>query len=84
MSQDKIEFEKNHTSGGNEHCRGKIVTKRNDSWLNAPQHLQLQRWRANWDIQVIDHYACVEYLTKYAAKVVTLVKTGIQFCYKSR
>ncbi|CAB4012614.1 Hypothetical predicted protein [Paramuricea clavata] len=26
-------------------------------------------WRANCDIQVvIDHYACVEYLTKYAAK----------------
>lgn len=31
--------------------------------------MQLQGWRANCDIQVvIDHYACVEYLTKYAAK----------------
>jgi hypothetical protein len=29
----------------------------------------LQGWRANCDIQVvIDHYGCVEYLTKYAAK----------------
>lgn len=31
--------------------------------------MQPQGWRANCDIQVvIDHYACVEYLTKYAAK----------------
>ena len=50
-------------------CRAKIVTKRNDSRLNTHQHLQLQGWRANCDIQlVIDHYACVEYLTKYAVK----------------
>ncbi len=49
--------------------RAKIVTKRNDSRLNTHQRLQLQGWRANCDIQVvIDHYACVEYLTKYAAK----------------
>jgi hypothetical protein len=45
------------------------VTKRNDSRLNNHQRLQLQGWRGNCDIQVvIDHYACVEYLTKYAAK----------------
>ncbi len=45
------------------------MTKRNDSRLNNHQHLQLQGWRANCDIQVvIDHYACVEYLTKYAAE----------------
>ena len=45
------------------------MTKRNDSRLNNHQRLQLQGWRANCDIQVvIDHYACVEYLTKYAAK----------------
>ncbi len=50
-------------------CRAKIVTKRNDSRLNNHQRLQLQGWRANCDIQVvIDHYACVEYLIKYAAK----------------
>ena len=56
-------------SGDNEHYRAKIVTKRNDSRLNNHQQLQLQRWRANCDIQVvIDHYACVEYLTKYAAE----------------
>ncbi len=65
----KLEFEKIHTSGDNEHYRAKIVTKRNDSRLNNHQHLQLQGWRANCDIQVvIDHYACVKYLTKYAAK----------------
>ncbi|CAB3994683.1 ATP-dependent DNA helicase PIF1, partial [Paramuricea clavata] len=65
----KLEFEKVHTSGDNEHYRAKIVTKRNDSRLNNHQQLQLQGWRANCDIQVvIDHYACVEYLTKYAAK----------------
>ncbi len=67
--QTKLEFEKIHTSGDNEHYRAKIVTKRNDSRLNTHQRLQLQGWRANCDIQVvIDHYACVEYLTKYAAK----------------
>ena len=45
------------------------MTKRNDSRLNNHQKLQLQGWRANCDIQVvIDHYTCVEYLTKYAAK----------------
>ena len=66
--QTKLEFEKIHTSG-EEHYRAKIVTKRNDSRLNNHQKLQLQGWRANCDIQVvIDHYACVEYLTKYAAK----------------
>ena len=65
----KLEFEKIHTSGDNEHYRAKIVTKRNDARLNNHQHLQLQGWRANCNIQVvIDHYACVEYLTKYAAK----------------
>ncbi len=67
--QTKLEFEKIHTSGDNEHYRAKIVTKRNDSRVNNYQQLQLQGWRANCDIQVvIDHYACVEYLTKYAAK----------------
>ncbi|CAB4007231.1 Hypothetical predicted protein [Paramuricea clavata] len=49
----KLEFEKNHTSGGNEHYRAKIVTKRNDSRLNNHQQLQLQGWRANCDIQVV-------------------------------
>ncbi|CAB3987188.1 Hypothetical predicted protein, partial [Paramuricea clavata] len=51
-----------------EHYQAKIVTKRNYSRLNNQQQLQLQGWRANSDIHiVIDHYACVEYLTKYAA-----------------
>ena len=46
--------------------KAKIVTKRNDSKLNNHQHLQLQGWRANCDIQaVIDYHACVDYLAKY-------------------
>ena len=49
--------------------RARIVTRRNDARLNNNQQLQLQGWRANCDIQVvIEHYACVEYLSKYAAK----------------
>ena len=34
--QTKLEFEKNNTSGDNEHYRAKIVTRRNDSRLNNP------------------------------------------------
>ena len=65
----KLEFEKVHCTRDSQHYRAKIVTKRNDSRLNNHQQLQLQGWRTNCDIQVvIDHYACVEYLTKYAAK----------------
>ena len=45
------------------------MTKRNDASLNNHQRLQLYGWRANCGIQdMIDRYACVEYLTKYAAK----------------
>ena len=63
----RLEFEKIHTKHDDGHYRAKVVTKRNDTRLN--QQLQLQGWRANCDIQVvIDHYACVEYLTKYAVK----------------
>ena len=65
----RLEFEKIHTKHDDGHYRAKVVTKRNDTRLNNHQQLQLQGWRANCDIQVvIDHYACVEYLTKYAAK----------------
>ena len=68
--QTKIEFEKVHSKNDSSlQYRAKIVTKRNDPRLNNNQRLQIQGWRANCDIQVIiDHYACVEYLTKYAAK----------------
>ena len=67
--QTKLEFEEIHNKGDNIQYRAKIVTRRNDSRLNNHQQLQLQSWTANCDIQVvIDHYACVEYLTKYAAK----------------
>lgn len=56
----KLEFEQ---------YKVKIITKRNDPRLNNHQHLQLQGWRANCDIQVvIDYHACVEYLAKYASK----------------
>lgn len=69
--QTKLEFEKVYTKGNNNvQYRAKIVTKRNDSRLNNHQPLQLQDWRANCDIKVvIDHYACVEYLTKMQPKV---------------
>jgi hypothetical protein len=51
------------------HYKARIATRRNDSRVNNHQQVQLQGWRANCDIQVvIDHYACVEYITKYAAK----------------
>ena len=68
--QTQLEFEKVHSKNDEvQQYRAKIITKRNDSRLNNHQRLQLQGWRANCDIQVvIDHYACVEYLTKYAAK----------------
>ena len=47
----------------------KVITKRNDLRLHNHQHLQLQGWRANCDIQVvIDYRACVEYLKKYTSK----------------
>ena len=60
----RLEFEQIKTKSGEMQYRAKIVTKRNNN-----QRLQLQSWRANCDIQVvIDHYACVEYPTKYAAK----------------
>ena len=68
-SKTSLEFEEIHTKGNENRYRAKIVTKRNYSRLNNNQRLQLQSWRANCDIEVvIDHYACVEYLTKYAAK----------------
>ena len=68
--QSKLEFEEVHSNKNDlVQYRAKIITKRNDSRLNNNQRLQLHGWRANCDIQVvIDHYACVEYLTKYAAK----------------
>ena len=65
----RLEFEEVHNNGNKKEYRAKMVTKRNDCRLNNHQQLQLQGWRASCDIRiVIDHYACVEYLTKYAAK----------------
>ena len=49
--------------------KAKIITKINDTRLNSHHRIQLQGWRASCDVQVtIDHHACVEYLSKYAAK----------------
>ena len=46
-----------------------FITKRNDDRLNNHQRLQLQRWQANCDIQVIiDYHSCLEYIAKYASK----------------
>jgi len=65
----KLEFELIHSKSGNDSYKVKVITKRNDTRLNNHQHLQLQGWRANCDIQaVIDYHACIEYLTKYASK----------------
>ncbi|KAJ7351752.1 hypothetical protein OS493_035694 [Desmophyllum pertusum] len=65
----RLEFEEIHSKGDKVQYKARVVTERNDSRLNNNQQLQLQGWRANCDIQVvIDHYSCVEYLTKYAAK----------------
>ena len=68
--QTKLVFEPVHRSDGKlPRFKARIVTKRNDTRLNNHQRIQLQGWRANCDIQVvIDQYACIEYLSKYAAK----------------
>lgn len=68
-SKTRLEFEQINTKSNEVQYRANVVTKRNYSWLNNIQRLQPQSWRANWNIQeVIDHYACIEYLTKCAAK----------------
>ncbi len=68
-SKTRLEFEEVHTKSNEPQYRAKIVRIRNDPRVNNNQQLQLQGWRANCDILVvIGHYACVEYLTKYAAK----------------
>ena len=68
-SKTRLDFEDVHTKGNEPQYKAKIVTKRNDSRLNNHQQLQLQGWRASCDIQVvIDHFACVKHLIKYAAK----------------
>ena len=65
----RLEFEKIHTKDNSIQYRAKIVTRRNDPRLNNHQRTQLVGWRANCDIQIIiDHHACIEYLSKYAAK----------------
>ena len=68
-SSTKLEFEQINTKEKTVKYRVKLVTRRNDPRLNNHQRLQLQGWRGNCDIQIIiDMHACVEYITKYAAK----------------
>lgn len=64
-----LQFEQVHNKDKTIQYKAKSITKRNDPRLNNHQPTQLVGWRANCDIQVvIDHHACVEYLSKYAAK----------------
>lgn len=64
-----LHFELIHSKDNTSKYKVQVTTKRNDSRVNNHQRFQLQGWRANCDIQiVIDYYACVEYLEKYAAK----------------
>ena len=49
--------------------RATLESKRNDPRLNSHNHVMLQHWRANVDLQIIvDVQACARYMTKYAAK----------------
>ena len=49
--------------------RASLTTKRNDPRLNAHNHLMIQHWRANVDLQIIvDVDACARYMAKYATK----------------
>ena len=67
--QTRLEFEPVNSKDKTSKYKAKIVTKRNDPRLNNHQRTQFQGWRANCDVQIIiDQHACVEYLTKYAAK----------------
>ena len=68
----RLEFEPVNSRDKTTKYKATIVTRRNDPRLNNHQRQQLQAWRANCDIQIIiDQHACVEYLTKYAAKAET-------------
>ena len=68
--QTKLVFKPlNWSDGKLPQFKAKIIAKRNDTRLNNHQRIQLQGWRANCDNQlVIDQYACMEHLSKYAAK----------------
>ena len=56
-----LEFEK--LSNGT--IRAVLTTKRNDPRVSSHNHLMLQHWRANVDIQIIvDVDACVRYMAK--------------------
>ena len=49
--------------------RTEAAAERNVPRFNRHPQLQLQRWRANIDIQlIIDQYAYIKYLPKYAPK----------------
>ena len=68
-NETKIEYEQVCNSKSEMNYRPIVVLRRNDSRLNRHNRIQLQGWRANVDVQaIIDHYACLEYITKYASK----------------
>ncbi|XP_078352432.1 uncharacterized protein LOC144637171 [Oculina patagonica] len=46
-----------------------ITTKRNDDRINSHNHVMLQHWRANVDLQaIVDTDQCIRYMAKYATK----------------
>ena len=68
-SATNITFDPVKGPNGEINYRPKIVSERNDSRVNRHHKIQLLGWRGNCDIQlIIDPYACVEYLAKYASK----------------
>ena len=51
------------------HVKATITTKRNDDRINSHNHVMLQHWRANVDLQeIVDTDQCIRYMAKYATK----------------
>ncbi|CAG8508473.1 17023_t:CDS:2, partial [Racocetra persica] len=51
------------------HGHPKLITARNDPFINPHNRLQLQGWRANIDLKsVLTTYAALQYISKYASK----------------
>ncbi len=51
------------------HDQPKLITKRNDPFINPHSRLQLQGWRANVDLKLIlSIHAALQYIAKYASK----------------
>ena len=53
----------------NARVKATITTKRNDDRINSHNHVMLQHWRANVDLQaIVDTDQCIRYMAKYATK----------------